>query len=464
MKKNTFILECDSFTLSKVKKWIEDFKLNEKGKTYVLTQKSRNEVFKKALSSFENIECIDYDFIFSYTAESDVSAKEYYDFNRFYFDSDIPARLLDRDGYFPKYGISNQHGFSYYSEKALNTLKFLKENEIDFIYFRNTPHHSVEWLLARAADFLSISIYTSQMHIFPWLYSISKGYMKDRELQLKDEIFDDIEETSYHIKKFIEKTSKDYNTAIPQYEKKRQGKGILKYYNPFKHSKELLYNPHRFYAKTRIFFKYKELAKNLALDKIDYFAFFLHVQPERTTLPEGYDFIDSIFAIRILRLLLPTNIELLVKEHPSTFTNRSEPKSRNVFFYETISNMEGVSLVPIGIDSFQLIDNSLAVASITSSACLESYLRLRPAIFFGRSSLKVEGTHVFSTTENLAVFLEAIINKGIMIEPFNKQLLELCSNGVASGLETNQEEKVDYHLTRKYQENAHYKLLSKLLK
>lgn len=463
MVKKTIVLECDSFSISKLKKWIDNTQLTKKVKVFILTQHQRRELFNTALSGYDNLTCIDYDVIFNYQGENIITAKELYAFNQFYHKDDVPARLLDRDGYFPKYGFSTHHGFTYYNEKSYNTLNFLKDNSIDYIYFRNTPHHSVEWLLARAADFLSISIFTSERHIFPWLYSISKGYLKSRELQFENEIIEPVDDINFHIENFIKKASQDYDAAIPQYEKNRLGKGALKYYNPFKHLKEAILRPHKFYSRTNTFFNYKKLAKNINLINTDYFIFFLHYQPERTTLPDGYDFIDQVFAIRILRLLLPKHINLLVKEHPSMFTNQSEPKFRNAFFYKTIDTIDGVSLIPISVDSFQLIDNALAVATITGTVSLESYIRLKPTILFGRSKFKVNGVHVFSDTENLSVFITEILNNKIKIKPLNKELLDVCINGVVSGLSTGKVQISNYHQIRDIAETAQFKLLSKLV-
>jgi hypothetical protein len=145
------------------------------------------------------------------------------------------------------------------------------------------------------------------------------------------------------------------------------------------------------------------------------------------------------------------------------FTNQSEPKARNAFFYKTIKNIDGVSLVPISIDSFSLIDNAVAVATITGTVSLESYIRRKPTILFGRSKFEVNGVHIFSNVDKLSLFIKQILDGEIKIEPFNDQLLDLCNKGVVSGLSTGKEKIANYHQIQDYQETAHYKLLSKLI-
>lgn len=463
-KTQSILLECDSFNVNKLKKWLDTINTNRNVKFIILIQPERLSLFKNELLGYKNLTCISYDNIFNFKNNNEsVSASEFYDFNRFYVQDEITFRLLDRDGYLPKYGLGIQHGISYYSGKAINTLNFLKENNVLFIYFRNTPHHSVEWLLAKTADFLNIDIFTTERHLFPWLYTISKGYLKSRELQFKDEILEPLHELDFHLNKFIEITSKDYEFAIPKYEKERLNKGIFKYYNPFKNFKNTITRPHIFYTLTQNFFYYKKITQYNNTFKEKYVIFFLHYQPERTTLPEGFDFTDQIFAIRTLRLLLPENINLLVKEHPSMFTNKSEPKARNRFFYKSINNIKGVSFVNISVNSFKLIDNSIAIATITGTVALESYIRTKPVILFGRSNFSIDGVHVFTSVSSLTIFLKKLIDGKIKINLNNNHLLNLCSKGVASGIIEGNKNIENYHSIVEYQENAHYKLLTKII-
>ncbi|UAM96623.1 hypothetical protein K8354_09735 [Polaribacter litorisediminis] len=463
-KRQTILLECDSSDINKLKNWLNFINANRNIKFIILVQPQRLTLFKNELMAYEKLTCISYNDIFNFENNHEsVSASEFYDFNRFYVQDEITFRLLDRDGYLPKYGLGIQHGISYYSQKAMNTLHFLKENNVSFLCFKTTPHHSVEWLLAKAADFLNIDVFTTEKHIFPWLFSISKGYLRFRELQFKNEILEPLHEVEFHINKFIEINSKDYEFAIPKYEKDRLGKGIFKYYNPFKNLKDTIKRPHSFYTLTQNFFYHKKITKDSYTFKGKYIIFFLHFQPERTTLPDGYGFTDQLFAIRTLRLLLPENINLLVKEHPSMFTNKSEPKARNRFYYKSINNIKGVSMVNISVDSFKLIDNSIAIATITGNVALESYIRKKPAILFGRVNFSIDGVHSFTDINSLTIFLKNLLEGKIKINLNNNHLLKFCSKGVVSGLIEGHKNVKNYHSFGEYEENAQYKLLTKLI-
>jgi hypothetical protein len=119
--------------------------------------------------------------------------------------------------------------------------------------------------------------------------------------------------------------------------------------------------------------------------------------------------------------------------------------------------------VKISINSFDLLDNALATATITGTVALESYIRKKPAILFGRSQFEVNGVHLFDTCSKLADFLTELIIGKIKIELKNKDLLSLCAKGVASGLTNDDKSDINYHSFSGYQENAHFILLTKMI-
>ena len=63
-----------------------------------------------------------------------------------------------------------------------------------------------------------------------------------------------------------------------------------------------------------------------------YFA--LHFEPERTTNPDGGFFHDQFLAIIHLRKILPEDVNIFVKEHPSQFKVIDRGlKGRSPLFY-----------------------------------------------------------------------------------------------------------------------------------
>ncbi|EIM77266.1 hypothetical protein A3SI_06754 [Nitritalea halalkaliphila LW7] len=418
----------------------------------------------RELAEVPGIHFITYDTIFEYQPMHKLDPERYHEFVSGYLNNHLTARLLDREGYLPKYGIGIHNAFTYYTQAAYHILSFLIEKEISFIYFRFTPHESIEWILGNAAEFLNIDVYATEVFIFPWLYTLKKGFMRHTVDVFKELHSEDTEE-SYraHIRKYVGIIKGNYDNAMPSYEKNRFGKGPYKYFNPFNDPKGVITKPHKFLNTAYNYAFYKKRSEFLDLKNTNYAVFFLHYQPERTTMPEGYEFVDQVYAAKMISLLLPEGTRLLVKEHPSMFTRQSEPKFRSVKSYQLLADLPNVSLCPMELDNFSLVDNSQVVITINGTVALEAFIRKIPVITLGRSNLKVEGVHSFSTIPELQKFVHAVFSGKIRIWNIEEQLLSLTFGNSISGLESSAEDTADYYLKYDFQEVANYKLLTKLL-
>lgn len=108
-----------------------------------------------------------------------------------------------------------------------------------------------------------------------------------------------------------------------------------------------------------------------------YIYFPLHYQPECTSLPMGGYYYDQIHVIRLLAQYLPEDVTLYVKPHPrpNLLTGTA--------FYDQIRMIPNVKLISSKTSTYQLIDNALAVVSLTGTALTESLIRGIPVIMFG---------------------------------------------------------------------------------
>lgn len=128
---------------------------------------------------------------------------------------------------------------------------------------------------------------------------------------------------------------------------------------------------------------YDRLVQPLLLDG-DFIYAPLHHQPERTTVPDGGVFGDHVAQLALLSACLPAGWTVLVKEHPSQLSAAGfGEQARNEAFYDTLATMPGVRFVPRDAPSFELIDRSRAVATITGSSAWEAVVRGVPALVFG---------------------------------------------------------------------------------
>jgi hypothetical protein len=117
--------------------------------------------------------------------------------------------------------------------------------------------------------------------------------------------------------------------------------------------------------------------------KQSYIYFPLHLQPERTTMPEGMYFDNQILAIRIISDALPDDWKLIVKEHPRqmSFDMRSI-HARSGYEYKSISKLDNVIIVPIEQNHDELVKKSKLTATISGSVSWEGLLEGKPSLVF----------------------------------------------------------------------------------
>ncbi|WP_318522652.1 hypothetical protein [Photobacterium leiognathi] len=291
------------------------------------------------------------------------------------------------------------------SSKIEAAIKLIKSNNYTDLIFTATPHNCNNWILAKVAEYLGCKVHYFKQSVIPWRYSLYTGLSMNAKINHVFEEIDNDEVTE--INDFLDKKRGGLEEALPDYEKKRilNNKGKL-----YSIRREINYinRPDLLFNKLFCWIKYNKLSVSPELsDK--YIVFFLHFQPERTTLPEGYGFTQQVLAIKALRKNTPKDIKLYVKEHPSTFTNHCHWKEKDTSFYEEIANIEGVYLVDINFDQYKMIDKSIAVGSITGTVLFESIVRNVPSIAFGLSPyIQSEIHHKFKDEISLKNFINRI--------------------------------------------------------
>lgn len=123
-------------------------------------------------------------------------------------------------------------------------------------------------------------------------------------------------------------------------------------------------------------------------EKEKFVVFFLHLQPEATTLPKGGVFVEQELMIEILAVALEKfGIVLYVKEH---FVQ----PYRNKEFYDGLTKLRNVRLVRSDIDSSELVKHCFATASCNGTVLLESMFNAIPTFIFGDTPFR-NGPGVF---------------------------------------------------------------------
>jgi hypothetical protein len=134
----------------------------------------------------------------------------------------------------------------------------------------------------------------------------------------------------------------------------------------------------------------------------------LHFQPERTTLPMAGAFVDQQLIVQMVAAALPPGVLLYVKEHPKQTSH-----GRDIMFYQYILDIPTVRLIPRTHDTYQLMEQALAVVTATGTAGWEALFQGKPVLMFGHNFYRVApGVFPITTTESCKQALEAIYYQG----------------------------------------------------
>lgn len=142
------------------------------------------------------------------------------------------------------------------------------------------------------------------------------------------------------------------------------------------------------YEKRRLI-KLKNVYRKLSVEpdyNKKYIYFPLHYEPEMAICPLGGVFVYQYLAIQLLAHYISDEERIYVKEHPLTF--EWAHTTRNINFYSQLLKNRKIKLINIETDTIDLIDHSIAVASITGTAGYEAGYRGKPFLMFGETVLK----------------------------------------------------------------------------
>lgn len=293
---------------------------------------------------------------------------------------------------------------------AIKTCVNHKPQKVVFSY---EPHMLPMYIFKKVVEALDIDTYTLTISPFVWrLYcQRNSGDM----LISSSEYVKQAPGENESVGSFIKEKQSHYTVAKPFYEKRAFVGGIRQ---TIKSLKVNGYNLERLIRSKKISRCYaSNTTQRSVFHREKYICFFLQYQPEQTTLPDGGLFVNQLFAIQMLYASLqPLGISLVIREHPATFESTFDHKWRDRSFYNEIKRFgEKVYFDQLTADPFELIDNSVGVASITGTVLLEGLLKGKPAIAFGSSPLKkflndafVEG---FENDEQLAFQISQALRK-----------------------------------------------------
>lgn len=133
--------------------------------------------------------------------------------------------------------------------------------------------------------------------------------------------------------------------------------------------------------------KMRNLYESLTVEPVkgeDYILFPLHYQPEETTSPSGDMFVNQLLCIETLLKNTPPTVFIYVKEHPTQYMPQMLGQTCRIkeFYTDLIKNPR-IKLMSLELDTYSLMRNAKAVATVTGTVGWEAIMHRIPVIIFG---------------------------------------------------------------------------------
>ncbi|OGI82285.1 MAG: hypothetical protein A2931_02975 [Candidatus Niyogibacteria bacterium RIFCSPLOWO2_01_FULL_45_48] len=301
------------------------------------------------------------------------------------------------------------HMLSYWS----GALKKLKPDAVIFSYIPHTVYDYLLFELARSENIKTVMLQntmpiTGRMLIYDD-FREGSAELKNQMEKNKNRKFSP-EDLTGNTREFYESRIKTGQDAAPQYLKESRkrfsffNRVLLKsnaVFTSFKNGDfaERMFTRAIKLLKENIREEYNRVSTEPDFSQ-KYIYAPLHYQPECTSSPLGDVFVDQILMIKTLSASLPEGWIIYVKEHPSQWFKRglNYGSVRYRGYYDQLSRIQNVRLVPVTADSHLLTQSAKAVATISGVAGSEAILRGKPAVVFGypwyrdcRGVFKVDG-------------------------------------------------------------------------
>jgi len=349
----------------------------------------------------------------------------------------------------------------------ISSFKFLMDFKPKYFVLYECPHNINTWVVGRVAEIIGIPVRYCRNNALPWRNVLLEGMSKNAIMVAEDRFNEN--SSPFEIDLFLDiegRYTKGTNAIKPEYMEVMKEQKSNKVYSLYRDIKKNWMRPEIVLYKYLCYKNYSKLCSYELQE--NYIVFFLHLQPERTTLPEGYGFQSQYKAISILNELIPNNWHILVKEHPATFYTHCSPFGRWFSFYEELNSLSKVRLIPLETDPYEIIKNAKCVSTITGTVGSEALLMGKPVINFGLNSIQGAlpyGMYNFVDMQSLKAFISHIldfhpedIRKG-----YREVVISTILNAGLSGIYSKEEWDNGFATRINSNKISRYKLLHNLL-
>ena len=338
-------------------------------------------------------------------------------------------------------GSSYQKRKRFYHEQMMSCLHLIESFSPTLVIFGNLPHEGFSFLIyeiAKKNQIKTVFQYSLPVRPGKCYFKYTAGDIEDHRSQIRSEL-EKLESMNlsedellalipYPVKYYLEEYKYKKEEVIRSFTRYEEYKKTISFFYLRKFIKlvkkiyssvirgtfftalkrELIERPDNFskivdpyftpYKKLMVFYRRNQIAPNF---EDPYIYFPLHFQPEASTSPLGRGFVDQELIIGLLsKAYLNTDVTIYVKEHPRP--PKMEGSTRTRDFYEKILSYPNVRLIDINANSIKLIENSLAVASVSGSAVLESIIIGKHVFAFGeRIFNEAKNVHLIESYDDL---------------------------------------------------------------
>lgn len=373
------------------------------------------------------VEYISYEDLYSYD-QSELTPEDkekITDVVNYVVNDKLTTELMDRtmSSMFLNYSTKNDVKLI---KMTISAYKYVVKQQPEFMLLYECCHNIRSWVVAKVCEFCNIPVRYCREHIFTWRNVLLEGMCKHPRLLGDDVINDKFSEWEYNMFLDVESKYSIGGDAIKaEYMEVLKSKKSKKIYSLKREILEHWKTPSKVVYKHLC---YKAMEKVCTTDiPKHYIVFFLHLQPERTTLPEGYGFTQQYKALSLLNELVPEGWKIVVKEHPATIYKYCNPTGRWPEFYKAIASLRNVVMVPLETDTYKLLGNSTCAATITGTTARESLMMGKPVITFGIDAYfgnKPVGIYNYEDDRSLMAFLSSIkeLNPNEIKDSFRKYI------------------------------------------
>jgi hypothetical protein len=355
---------------------------------------------------------------------------------------------------------------------CINCLKILVKYNPSKVVFDTTPHDPRSWILGRAAEFMGIPVYFIRRTALPWRSWAVQGIDQHHVVSI-DSLHKNIEQQKTELtgksKCYLASNKADYYEAMPLLEKenlkKRRG-NIWSWKEEFRNicwwsPAKAFKGCYELREKYRLYKAYCESSLKKIPNK-KYIAFFLHFQPERSSLPEGLGYTQQWLAIRALSLAVPSDWVILVREHNSTFQRKYESIIRSPLLYEQCASLPNVCIAPLGVSTFEIVDHSVAVATLTGTVGFQAVCRNKCALVFGVARYRgCDGVYFVDGWASIVSAISDILKRSPLLNDSN--LKRYCEKVEQLSISNNDDPGV-FNVPLKDEQEGEMKLIANIIK